>query len=183
MDCVSYMQIKQTTDADLNDIMLVEREAFNKDKEAELTKDMLFDPTAQPLTSLLAYVDGQPAGHVLFTTAHLTSNPDVKVSILAPLAVVPKFQRQGVGAALIKKGLELLQQSGVELVFVLGHPTYYPRSGFSSAGRFGFEAFYPIPEKDADAWMVQQLRQGIIGSVSGKVVPCEALKKPEHWRE
>ncbi len=177
------MQIKQTTNADLNDILLVERKAFNKDKEAELTKDMLFDPTAQPLISLLAYVDYQPAGHILFTAAHLTGNLGVKVSILAPLAVVPEFQRQGVGAALIKKGLELLWQSGFELVFVLGHPTYYPRSGFISAGKFGFEAFYPIPEKDADAWMVQQLRPGIIGSVSGKVIPCEALKKPEHWRE
>jgi putative acetyltransferase len=177
------VQIRQTTDADLNDILLVEREAFNKDKEAELTKDMLFDPTAQPLTSFLAYIDNQPAGHILFTTAHLTGNPAVKVSILAPLAVVPKFQRQGVGAALIKKGLEILQQSGVELVFVLGHPTYYPRSGFMPAGKLGFEAFYPIPEKDADAWMVLHLRPNIIGSVSGKVIPCEALKKPEHWRE
>jgi putative acetyltransferase len=177
------MQIVQTTDADLNDILLVEREAFNKDTEAELTTDMLFDPTAQPLTSLLAYIDNQLAGHILFTTAHLTGNPAVKVSILAPLAVVPKFQRQGVGAALIKKGLEILQQSSVELVFVLGHPTYYPRSGFLPAGKFGFKAFYPISEKDADAWMVQQLRPNIIGSVSGKIIPCEALKKPEHWRE
>jgi len=177
------VQIRQTTDADLNDILLVEREAFNKDKEAELTKDMLFDPTAKPLTSLLAYVDGHPAGHILFTTAHLTCNPAVKVSILAPLAVVPKFQRQGVGAALIEKGLEILQQLGVDLVFVLGHPTYYPRFGFLPAGKCGFEAFYPIPEKNAVAWMVQQLRPNIIGLVSGKILPCEALKKPEHWRE
>ncbi|MCW3999414.1 MAG: N-acetyltransferase [Candidatus Bathyarchaeota archaeon] len=177
------MQIKQTTDADLNDILLVEREAFNKNEEADLTKDMLFDPTAQPLTSLLAYIDNQPAGHILFTSAHLTGNPHVKVSILAPLAVVPKFQRQGVGAALIKKGLEIIQQCEVDLVFVLGHPTYYPRCGFMRAGELGFEAFYPIPEKDADAWMVQQLRPNIIGSVSGKVIPCEALRKPEHWRE
>jgi putative acetyltransferase len=177
------MQIRQTTDADLKDILYVEREAFNKNKEADLTKDMLSDLTANPLISLLAYVESQPAGHILFTTAHLSNNTAIKISILAPLAVVPRFQRKGIGAALIKKGLELLQKAGVELVFVLGHPTYYPRSGFTPATKHGFKAFYPIPEKYADAWMVQQLQPNIIGSVSGKVVPCEALRKPEHWRE
>ncbi|MCW4030400.1 MAG: N-acetyltransferase [Candidatus Bathyarchaeota archaeon] len=177
------MQIRQTTEADLNDILFVEREAFGSEKEAELTKNMLSDPTANPLISLLAYVEGQPAGHILFTTVHLTGNSSIKISLLAPLAVVPRFQRQGIGAALIKKGLDILQKSGVDLVFVLGHPTYYPRSGFIPAGKHGFEAFYPIPEKDADAWMVQALRPNIIGSVSGKVIPCEALRKPEYWRE
>ena len=66
---------------------------------------------------------------------------------------------------------------------MLGHPWYYPRHGFTPAGILGFEAPFPIPEKDADAWMVQELRSGIIGTVSGKVVCCDALNKPEHWRE
>jgi putative acetyltransferase len=177
------MQIRQTTDADLNDILYVEREAFNKEKEAELTKNMLLDPTATPLLSLLAYIKDQPAGHILFTTVHIVNHPVIRASILAPLAVVPKFQCQGIGTALIKEGLKLLQKSGTDLVFVLGHPTYYPRFGFISAGKLGFEAFYPIPEKDAAAWMVQQFRPNIIGTVSGKVMPCEALRQPEHWRE
>lgn len=177
------MQIRQTTDADIDNIFYVEREAFDKDKEAELTKNMLFDPTATPLLSLLAYVYAQPAGHILFTTVHLTNNPSVKAQILAPLAVVPKYQKQGIGTALIKEGLALLKKSGVDLVFVLGHPTYYPRCGFTPAGKHGFEAYCPIPEKYADAWMVQQLRPNIIGHVSGKIVPCEALRHPEHWRE
>lgn len=177
------MEIRQTTDTDINDILYVERVAFNKDKEAELTKSMIFDPTATPRLSLLAYIEGQPAGHILFTAVHLTSNPSVKAQILAPLAVVPKYQKQGVGAALIKEGLTILKKSGVDLVFVLGHPTYYPRSGFVPAGKYGFEAFYPIPEEVANAWMVQPLRLKILGSVSGKVVPCEALQRPEHWRE
>jgi putative acetyltransferase len=178
------MQIRQTTQADLTDILHIEREAFGAEKAIdELTKNMLSDPTATPLLSLLACIKGQPVGHILFTTAHLAGNPELKVSILAPLAVLPDFQRQGVGAALIKTGLGILQKSGVDLVFVLGHPTYYPRSGFMSAGKYGFEAIYSIPEKDADAWMVQALRPNLLGSVSGRVMPCEALRKPEHWRE
>ncbi|MCW4019510.1 MAG: N-acetyltransferase [Candidatus Bathyarchaeota archaeon] len=175
--------IRETNFADLNGILKVEREAFNSPKEAALTSDLLADPTAQPLLSLLAFVDEQPAGHILFTTAHLPNAPAVVVSILAPLAVLPQFQKQGVGGSLIKTGLALQSKNGVDVVFVLGHPTYYPRHGFTPAGKHGFKAPYPIPEKDTDAWMVQALRPNIIGSISGNVVCCEALDKPEHWRE
>lgn len=177
------MRIREANDDDLNDVLFVEREAFNSNKEAELTRDLLADPTAKPLISLIAFVDDRPAGHILFTKAHLSRNPELTVSILAPLAVVPDFQRQGVGGALVKKGLQLSAETGVDIVFVLGHPTYYPRHGFAPAGKLGFEAPYPIPEKDADAWMVQELRPNMIGSVSGKVICCNAMNKPEHWRE
>jgi len=178
------MYIRETRDADLKDILFVEREAFNSNKEADLTKDMLADPSANPLLSLIAYIEDQPAGHILFTTGHLLNTPrKIPISFLAPLAVIPKFQRQGIGGSLIKKGLQLLSKSGVELMFVLGHPEYYPRHGFTPAGKLGFETPYPIPEKHANAWMVQALRPGIIGSVSGQVVCCDALSKPELWRE
>jgi len=178
------MYIRETRDADLKDILFIEREAFNSNKEADLTKDILADPSANPLLSFIAYIEDQPAGHILFTAGHLSNTSSkVAVSFLAPLAVIPKFQRQGIGGSLIKKGLQLLSKSGVELVFVLGHPEYYPRHGFTPAGKLGFEAPYPIPEKHANAWMVQALRPGIIGSVSGKVICCDALSKPELWRE
>ena len=49
-----------------------------------------------------------------------------------------------------------MAESGVELVFVLGHPDYYPRHGFKPAGALGFEAPYPIPDKNVNAWMVQK---------------------------
>ena len=178
------MYIRETTDADLNDILFVEREAFNTNKEAELTRDMLADPSAKPRLSLLAFVENQPAGHILFTNGQLSNaEGKVAVSFLAPLAVVPRFQKQGIGGSLIKKGLELLSQSSVDLVFVVGHPEYYPRYGFTPASKLGFEPTYPIPEEVADAWMVQALRPDIIGAVSGKVICCDTLNKPEHWRE
>jgi putative acetyltransferase len=171
-------------DTDLNDILFVEREAFNSNKEADLTKNLLADPSAKPLLSLMAFIKNQPAGHILFTKAHLLNSPrEFAVSFLAPLAVVPKFQRRGVGGGLIKKGLELLSRSGVDLVFVVGHPEYYPRHGFTAAGKLGFETPSPIPEEHADAWMVHALRPDVIGSVSGTVICCDELSKPELWRE
>ena len=97
--------------------------------------------------------------------------------------MVPKFQRQGIGGALIKRGLEILSKSGIDLVFVVGHPQYYPRYGFTSASKLGFESTYSIPKEAADARMVKELRSGIIGSVSGKVICCDVMNKPEVWRK
>jgi putative acetyltransferase len=176
--------VRVATEADLDDVLFVEREAFGEDEEAELVRDLLGDPSAKPLLSLLAYADDAPVGHVLFTSVRLADTDDTpSCSILAPLAVVPDAQKQGVGGALVRKGLALLAESGVGLVFVLGHPEYYPRHGFQPAGVLGLTAPYPIPEKDAGAWMVQELRPGVLGTVRGTVVVADKLMKPEYWRE
>ncbi len=178
------MYIREALDPDLNDVLSVERSAFGYDKEAELTRNLLSDPSAQPFLSLLAFDDDKAVGHILFTSARLTDNPNpVSVFLLAPLAVIPEAQGRGIGGQLIEKGLEMLSQSETDLVFVLGHPAYYPRHGFEPAGLHGFEAPYPIPSEHADAWMVKALRSGVIGSARGKIVCADALDKPEHWRE
>ncbi len=179
------MDIREATDADLRDVLSVEREAFGEDDEAQLVENLLGDPTARPLCSLLAFADGRAVGHILFTAARLEGphSGDTSISLLAPLAVVPDVQNQGVGGRLIAHGLRHLTGAGVDLVFVLGHPGYYPRHGFTPAGVHGFEAPYPIPEKDADAWMVQDLRPGVIGRVSGKVQCAKMMDRPEYWRE
>jgi putative acetyltransferase len=178
------MKIRETTDSDFNDVFLVEKDAFRYDKEANLVKDLLSDSSAKPLYSFLAFNNDRAVGHILFTLARLEGVQNgSSISLLAPLAVIPDFQKQGVGGELIKHGLQHLTNSGVDLVFVLGHPGYYPRYGFKPAGVEGFEAPYPIPEEHANAWMVQELRPGVIGRVSGKVKCANMLNKPEHWRE
>ena len=178
------MEIRETTDTDLRAILSVEKEAFGYDKEAHLVRDLLGDPSARPYCSLLAFDNGRAVGHVLFTAARLEGTLNrASISLLAPLAVIPDCQNQGVGGELIMEGLMHQSNAGVDLVFVLGHPGYYPRYGFKPAGAQGFEAPYPIPDEHADAWMVQELRPGMIGSVSGKVRCADMLDKPEHWRE
>jgi putative acetyltransferase len=178
------LQIREAVETDLNDVLLIERLAFGHDKEAKLVRDLLHDPSAKPVLSLLAFIKDRAVGHILFTTARLSDTKDTAaIVILAPLAIVPDAQKQGIGGKLTEQGLELLSKSGVDLVFVLGHPEYYPRYGFKPAGHLGFEAPYPIPDEHADAWMVQALRSGVIGIVSGKVICADALNKPEHWRE
>lgn len=184
MDMETLMYIREALNSDLGDVLSIERVAFGENEEAELVRNLLDDPSAQPILSLLAFQDDRAVGHILFTTARLTNSPNpASIAILAPLAIVPEAQKQGIGGQLIQRGLQLLSRSGVDLVFVLGHPEYYPRHGFTPAGCLGFEAPYPIPDRNANAWMVQALRPGVIGSVSGKVICPDALHKPEYWRE
>lgn len=178
------MYIREALDSDLNDVLFIECTAFGEDDEiAELVVNLLRDPTAKPLLSLLAFQDEKAVGHILFSKAHLTTNFNFPIAILAPLAVLPEAQKQGIGGQLIEKGAELLGRSGVELVFLAGYPAYYSHHGFQPASDLGFEPTYPMPEKYPDAWMVRELHPGAIASVSGKVICADALDKPEYWRE
>lgn len=177
------MIIREAINTDLEDVLFVERAAFHSEEEPNLVKDLLGDISAQPIVSLLAFKQDQAVGHILFTKARLEPESPLSISILAPMAVVPDFQKQGIGGQLIESGLQILSKSMVDLVFVLGHPEYYPRFGFSPAGELGFEATYTIPERNSDAWMVQALRPEIIGKYSGKVICADTLNKPEYWCE
>ena len=176
--------IRESTSDDINAVLDIERRAFGKDKEAELVSELLHDPSAVPRLSLLASIDGRCVGHILFTAVTVTGSENtITASILAPLAILPDMQSRGIGGELIKEGLRLLKTSRVDLVFVLGHPDYYPRFGFQAAGRLGLDAPYPIPEEHANAWMVQELTVGVIGTIEGQIQCADSLKRPEHWRE
>jgi putative acetyltransferase len=178
------VQIVEASLSDLEDVLSVERAAFGEDDEAMLVCNLLDDPSAQPLLSLLAREGEQAVGHILFTAARLDGAPQmVSIAVLAPLAVVPEAQTRGVGRQLIERGVQLLSESGVELVFVLGHPTYYPRHGFAPASSLRFVPPFPIPPKDEMAWMVRALGTEVIDSIHGRVVCADSLNKLEYWRE
>ncbi|WP_316897859.1 N-acetyltransferase [Pseudodesulfovibrio indicus] len=176
------MIIRETTERDRETIYRVEALAFGHEKEAKLVDSLLDDPTARPHLSLLALEDVRAVGHILFTAGDIVGSSR-KVSLLAPLSVAPEAQGRGVGGRLIQAGLARLAEAAVDLVFVLGHPSYYPRHGFVPAHTYGLEAPYPIPEEHLDAWMVQGLHPSALENVRGKVVCAAALDRPEHWRE
>lgn len=179
-------EIRAATEQDLDAALAVERAAFGEEADviAGLVANLMKDDSAKPLLSLLAWDESTPIGHILFTAAHLGgADAPVRTSLLAPLAVVPERQKQGIGGQLIRHGLDMLRDQGVGLVFVLGHPEYYPRHGFEPAGRLGLHAPYPIPEEHADAWMVQALRPGLLGYVTGALKCADAISPEEYWRE
>jgi putative acetyltransferase len=150
----------------------------------QLVERLSSDATAQPVLSLVAVRDGRVVGHVMLTRARVDGAArGVSAAILAPLAVHPDFQSQGIGGQLVTEGLRQLSDAGVDLVFVLGHPDYYPRLGFSEAGLMGLDAPYSMPPRNAGAWMVKPLRPGILGAVKGRVLCAVALDDPRYWRE
>jgi putative acetyltransferase len=181
------MNIRNTTEADEPEIRQVHEVAFGPQEGrtvADLALALLHDPTASPSISLLACDGSASIGHVLFTSGQIAGvGKSPSAHILAPLAVLPDRQHHGTATQLVRTGLTLLAESGYELVFVLGHPDYYPRFGFQPAAQFGFTAPYPIPKKNANAWMVLELRPGTIGNITGTVLCADAMNKPEHWHE
>ena len=181
------MEIRKSTEADRAEIAKTHIKAFGEEKGpeiADLVNGLLDDETAEPLLSLVAVENGELIGHILFTKAEVTqTDKSVSAQILAPLAVTPDSQNKGTGSKLISEGMNQLKKSGVELVFVLGYPKYYARCGFITAGVHGFETPYTIPEEHATAWMVQELKEGVIGSVKGKIKCSQVLNQPHHWRE
>ena len=177
------VHIRHTRDDDLALITAIHQAAFPNEAVDALAVALLADPSARPCLSLLAEVDGMAVGHVLFSAAALEPGIPQTASLLAPLAVLPAYQGRGIGSRLVEDGLARLKAAGVDLVFVLGHPDYYPRFGFLPAGMRGFAAPYPIKAKYAEAWMVLCLDDAPPEDYAGKVCCARALDRPEYWRE
>ena len=150
----------------------------------QLVDEALSDRESGQVLSQVAEREGRVVGHVLFTPATVeTGDAPVTASILAPLAVHPDVQRQGIGGRLIAAGIETLRDSGVALVFVLGDPAYYRRSGFEPVGELILTAPYPLSPAYAEAWMVLALRPDFLGRVRGQVRCAPALDHEELWAE
>ena len=180
-------ELRESRPEDIPEVLRVHREAFGGEQGVEisgLVKDLLEDASAAPRLSLLAIEGDEAVGHILFSRAQIAGSDDqIRIAILAPLAVVPKSQAQGVGGRLIAKGLSLLAKAGVHLVFVLGHPSYYPSHGFIRACPQGFIPPFQPPGTPNDAWMVQELSPGVIESAEGRILCADTLNELRHWRE
>ena len=112
------MEIRKSVESEKPDIARVHKRAFGQqqgDEIVRLVNDLFDDPTARPLLSLVCVEAKVVTGHVLFTKVAVVPNPHrVNARILAPLAVVPEAQGQGLGTSLIREGLQLLRRSHVD---------------------------------------------------------------------
>jgi putative acetyltransferase len=92
--------------------------------------------------SLVAEVDGQIVGHVAFSPVEFSDNTPNWFG-LGPVAVLPEWQRRGIGKALIERGLAELRTLGAAGCAVLGNPGYYRRFGFQQRPACFFEGVPP----------------------------------------
>jgi putative acetyltransferase len=117
--------------------------------------------------SLVALLGDQVVGHILFTPVKIESADSSFEAVgLGPMAVLPAYQRKGIGSRLVQSGIEECRRAGHEVVVVVGHPEYYPRFGFLPAKRFGIRYEEEVPE---EVFMVLELREGALAGRSGIV--------------
>ena len=148
---------------DSSQIRHVNELAFGQSAEADLV-DRLRNVCAEAL-SLVAEDDGGAiVGHILFTPVVVGGRLSPGMG-LAPMAVLPDRQRQGIGSQLVKRGLGDLRERGCPFVVVVGHPEYYPRFGFEPAAKHGLVCQWPgMPDP---AFMVLVLDQIAMAGASG----------------
>ena len=123
----------------------------------------------------MASVAAGLGGHVLFTPVPLQGDAGPSTLMaLAPMSVVPDWQRRGVGSALVRAGLAACRAAGHTVVIVVGHPAYYPRFGFVGALPLGLTSDPPFPD---EAFMVAELTSGALRGRRGIVVYGEEFRE------
>jgi putative acetyltransferase len=135
------------------------QEAFGSTAEAKLVDKLRINGKAA--VSLVAVEEHQIVGHILFSEVTLG---DATIIGLAPVAVLPSRQKQGIGALLINAGFEACRNAGYTAIVVLGHPEYYPRFGFAPASRFGIKSEYDVRD---EVFMAMELQPGALANCAG----------------
>jgi putative acetyltransferase len=159
------LSIRPEGPEDLAAVSDLNRQAFESDTEARLVDELReVEPS---IVSLVAQLDDEVVGHILFSPVTIdgTSNETHAVG-LGPMAVLPAHQRKGIGSKLVHAGLTICGGMGARIVFVLGHPEYYPRFGFQPAAsrglRYKGEQFDPY-------FFVKEIEPGALAELSGMV--------------
>jgi len=144
-------------------IRQVNEAAFGCADEANLVEALRAEGVV--MLSVVADLDRLIVGHILFSRMSIETLTEVVEAVaLAPMAVLPRYQRQGIGGRLIRYGLDTLHGLGERIVIVVGHPSYYPRFGFSTEQTRSLESPFP-PE----AFMALELSPGALDRIRGRV--------------
>lgn len=176
------LSIRRATAADSEAVQALHRLAFGQEEGeiiARLVVDLQAQPSVPPTLSLVAEVGGHVAGHVIFSPVSSAGHPHFQGFILAPVGVLPAFQKQGVASALITHGLQHLRASGVHEAFVYGDPAYYGRFGFTAQRAVLF--LTPCPLQYPFGWQSQPLNECVLDQVPMQIRCVPALNDPALW--
>lgn len=161
------LEIRPEGPADLPAIDEVNRVAFGRLAEARLVAALRESRAFDPALSLVATAERRIVGHLLLTPVAIEGEGAAWPALaLAPMAVLPGWQRRGIGSGLVRAALEAGRARDHRVVLVVGHPEYYPRFGFVPAGPLGIRAPFPVPDA---AFLVRELVPGGLAGMAGTV--------------
>lgn len=161
------MIIRQEKSNDYGIIYSVIKNAFDSAEHADGNEQDLVIALRKsenyiPELALVAEEDGKIVGHIMFTKAKVG---EIDVLALAPLSVLPEYQRKGVGTALIKAGHKIAKELGYGYSVVLGSETYYPRTGYVPADTFGIIPPFDVPRENFMAYKIDDSVSMIGGTI------------------
>ena len=167
MEKANDVKVRVETAADIHAVRKLNKKAFKGNSESKLVDAIREADYFIPGLSLVAEKDGVVVGHILFTPIRIVdAKNETPALALAPMSVFPEFQNQGIGTALVQRGLEECRRLGHKLVVLVGHEKFYPRFGFVPAGEKGLRLPFEAPD---EVFMVLELVPGALDGVKGMV--------------
>jgi putative acetyltransferase len=159
------MEIRAEQLQDKQAIRQINLAAFRRSNEADLVDKL------RGVASTLSFVAvefDRIIGHIFYSPVEIARKQTNNLLTLglAPIAVLPDHQRQGIGSLLIRHSLSECLRLGCQAVFVLGSPQYYSRFGFIAAKEKGLKCEYKVPD---ELFMVLELKSRALEGCSGIV--------------
>lgn len=160
------MSIRREEAKDYKEVYEVVKKAFEgaehtDGNEQNLVEKLRGSEAFVPELSLVAEAEGKIIGHILFTEVRV--GKDTLLG-LAPVAVLPEYQKKGIGGQLIEEGHRIARNMGYKGVVLLGHPTYYPKFGYKPSVEFGIKAPFEVP---VEVFMAIELKKDSLAGIEG----------------
>ena len=161
------MIIRQEHNKEFHSIYALVKAAFESAEHADGNEPDLVNALRKsdsyiPELSLVAEIDGKIVGHIMFTKLKIGNQVQLA---LAPLSVLPDYQKQGIGTALIQEGHTRARALGYEYSVVLGSEKYYPRTGYLPAKDYGIFAPFDVPDENFMACKLSENAPAVCGIV------------------
>lgn len=161
------MLIRKEEPKDYEIIYSVVKDAFDSAEHSDGNEQDLVNALRKgeafiPELSLVAEIDGKIVGHIMFTKAKVGEDT---VLVLAPLSVLPEYQRMGIGISLIKEGHKIANKIGYGYSIVLGRQKYYPKMGYLPADKFGIKPSFDVPNENFMAYKIKEDASDIHGII------------------
>ncbi|MGB3106344.1 MULTISPECIES: GNAT family N-acetyltransferase [Sphingobacterium] len=168
------IKIRQEKSSDPTIVFELIRIAFENEQYSDHQEHILVEKLRKraefiPQMSIVAEVEGEIVGYILLTKVQIIDKENQKAFdslALAPVAVLPQFQGQGIGGKLILAAHQIAKELGFGSVVVLGHADYYPKFGYVPASVYGIQFPFDVPDENC---MIKELTDNSLKGIQGTV--------------